>query len=310
MSKLSQKLEKASRDGHDSRREHSFEADAVLGLELTQERMEVPVDLVRPSPYQPRIAFDDEYIENLAANIEDIGLNQPIVVRMTEDGLYELIAGENRLRAFRLLKREAIPAIIRHIDNPLAAKAALADNIHRRDLTDFEIGAALRFLMDEGMETSISGLSRLTGKDRTDVRRLLSYSDLPQDVITIIRETPSLIGGTIAKVLADYTLDGHDQLVIEAVGMISHGKLTQMRAPSWIASRLNQKEKIETRHTVVDRHGNKLGVLQRNGNEIKFRCAPEIPPDKLEDAILKAIHALESSGAKPTLESASDEIIQ
>lgn len=295
MSKLREKLEGAARSGHDSRREHSFEADSILGLELTQERTEVLVERVKPSPYQPRIAFDDEYIENLAANIEDIGLNQPIVVRIIENDYYELIAGENRLRAYKLLKRETVPAIIRHIDNPLAAKAALADNIHRRDLTDFEIGSALRFLMDEGMENSVSGLSRLTGKDRADVRRLLSYSDLPHDVISIVRENPSLIGGTIAKVLADYTLDGNDQLVIEAVSLIAQGKLTQMRAPSWIASRLNQKEKVEIRHTVVDRHGNKLGVLQRKGNEIKFRCAPEVLPGQLEDAILTAIHSLDAS---------------
>ncbi|MBA2523396.1 MAG: ParB/RepB/Spo0J family partition protein, partial [Solirubrobacterales bacterium] len=77
---------------------------------------EVPVELVRPNPDQPRKAFNDEALERLAATIAEAGVLQPLVVRPLPDGRYELIAGERRWRAARLAGLKAIPAIVRDDD--------------------------------------------------------------------------------------------------------------------------------------------------------------------------------------------------
>src|SRR5581483_5159477 len=77
----------------------------------------VPLELIRPSPDQPRTEFDEGSIETLAASIADAGVVQPVIVRPLPDGRYELIAGERRWRAARRAKLETIPALIRNQDN-------------------------------------------------------------------------------------------------------------------------------------------------------------------------------------------------
>ena len=103
----------------------------------------LPVDDIRPSPFQARAAFDEVELQALAQSIRENGLLQPISVRKTADG-YELVAGERRLRACRLAKMDTIPAIICEYGDEKSAALGLLENLQREDLNPFEQAQGLR----------------------------------------------------------------------------------------------------------------------------------------------------------------------
>ena len=101
---------------------------------------------IRPSPYQPRRQFEPKALQELADSIAQSGLLQPITVRQVEDG-YELVAGERRLIACRMLKMERIPAIVEQFNDQQAAIFALVENLQRKDLNYFEEAQGIQQLM-------------------------------------------------------------------------------------------------------------------------------------------------------------------
>src|SRR5919204_5696591 len=99
---------------------------------------DVPVDLIRASPDQPRTAFDPASIDSLAASIADAGVVQPVILRPLPDGRYELIAGERRWRAAQRAKLETLPALIRNQDEAERLQTALIENMAREDLNPID----------------------------------------------------------------------------------------------------------------------------------------------------------------------------
>ena len=106
----------------------------------------LPVDTIRPSPFQARTSFDERELAGLAQSIRENGLLQPISVRKTEDG-YELVAGERRLRACKMAKMEQIPAVLCDFTDQRTAAMGLLENIQREDLNPFEQAQGLRDVM-------------------------------------------------------------------------------------------------------------------------------------------------------------------
>ena len=103
----------------------------------------IPVEKIVPSPFQPRIHFDEKLILDLASSIEHLGVIQPIVVR-EKNGLYELIAGERRLEAVKFLKREKIPAIIKNVSDLDAFRIAVSENLKGKTLTQLKLRVQLK----------------------------------------------------------------------------------------------------------------------------------------------------------------------
>ena len=106
----------------------------------------LPVDAIRPSPFQARTNFDERELAGLAQSIRENGLLQPISVRKTADG-YELVAGERRLRACKMAKMEQIPAVLCEYSDQRTAAMGLLENIQREDLNPFEQAQGLRDVM-------------------------------------------------------------------------------------------------------------------------------------------------------------------
>ena len=113
-----------------------FPAHAPLEQEWSDN---VPVDLIDRSPYQRRSTIDPSHIQNLAQSITDLELTSPLLVRPKGEGRYELISGEHRLAAFRTLGRTHIPAHIKQLSDQDAARILTAENLQRKNLTDWEI---------------------------------------------------------------------------------------------------------------------------------------------------------------------------
>lgn len=142
--------------------------------------LRIPVDRVRPNPFQPRQQFDDTELEELAASIRANGLLQPIVVR-AKGAEYELVAGERRLRAAQRAGLHEIPAIVRQVGDHEALELALIENLQRSDLNPIEEARAYERLRDEFGLTQEQIAARV-GKHRSTIANALRLLRLPQDL--------------------------------------------------------------------------------------------------------------------------------
>ncbi|RJX18347.1 MAG: ParB/RepB/Spo0J family partition protein [Ammonifex sp.] len=151
-----------------------------------EELQEISTALIRPNARQARAAVDEEGIVELAVSINEHGLLQPVVVRPQGDG-YELVAGERRWRAFQLLGRDTIPALVRDYDDVKAACALLVENIQRENLNPLEEATAYQRLIKEFGLTQ-EEVARLVGKSRAAVANTLRLLTLPPAVLKLISE--------------------------------------------------------------------------------------------------------------------------
>ncbi|MFL5578054.1 MAG: ParB/RepB/Spo0J family partition protein [Gemmatimonadaceae bacterium] len=156
--------------------------------EAASELQRVRVAEVRPNPYQPRKEFSEEDLAELEASLRTSGLIQPITVRRSPSGRgYELIAGERRLRAAQRIGWEEIPALVKDIDDQMAATLALVENLQRSDLNPIEEAEGYQRIMQEFSLTQ-QQVADVVGKDRSTVANALRVLSLPAAVRRMLQE--------------------------------------------------------------------------------------------------------------------------
>ncbi len=163
-------------------------ADVTAVVSGDQPRLEdLPVGNIVPNPNQPRVHFDEESLSDLAASIREIGVLQPVLVRATGGGQYELIAGERRWRAARRAGLAVIPAVVRTADNVGSVEQALVENLHRQDLTPLEEAAAYQQLIEDFSLTHEQVAQRV-GKSRSAVTNTLRLMSLPAAIQALLAD--------------------------------------------------------------------------------------------------------------------------
>jgi len=146
---------------------------------------QLPVELISPNPRQPRRDFDEEALLALAGSLGDRGVLQPVLVRPSTGGTYELIAGERRWRAARLAGLETIPALVRIHDNVDSLELALIENMAREDLNPVEEARACALLVEE-LGLTREEIGRRVGRSRVAVSNLLRLLDLPDEALEML----------------------------------------------------------------------------------------------------------------------------
>lgn len=153
----------------------------------------IDINAIRTNPFQPRTDFDEDEIKGLADSIENQGLLQPVVVRQ-KDNYYEIISGERRTRAFKLLKRDKVPCIIKNkVTDREMLELALVENIQREELNEIEKAIAYQKLLLECNYTH-DELSKQVGKSRTVITNSLRLLNLPDDVQQMVRKNQISMG--------------------------------------------------------------------------------------------------------------------
>ena len=142
---------------------------------------EIPIKLIEPNPNQPRREFDESAMKELAASIREIGLITPITVRQTEEGTYQIIAGERRWRASQMAGLESLPAYIKTAADDDVMEMALVENIQREDLNAIEIALAYQHLSDT-LGLTQERISERVGKSRTSVTNYMRLLKLPAPI--------------------------------------------------------------------------------------------------------------------------------
>jgi ParB family chromosome partitioning protein len=156
-----------------------------VGKEVLEKKVEanlqISVDAIDGNPFQPRSRFDEQSLEELAVSIKQLGIVQPLTVRETANGRYQLIAGERRLRAARMAGLTHVPAYVRTADDQAMLELALVENIQREDLDAVEIAISYQRLTEECRLTQ-EQLSERVGKQRSTVANYLRLLKLPPEI--------------------------------------------------------------------------------------------------------------------------------
>ncbi len=147
---------------------------------------EIPLEMIEANPFQPRSSFDQELLEELADSIKVMGLVQPITVRVTSYGKYQIISGERRFRAASIAGLTHIPAYIRKADDQGMLEMAIVENIQRENLDAIEVAISFQRLIEECDLTQEQMADRV-GKKRTTITNYLRLLKLPAEIQLAIR---------------------------------------------------------------------------------------------------------------------------
>ena len=148
---------------------------------------EIAIDQISTNPYQPRTVFEEEALQALSDSIKQLGLIQPITVRSTGDGKYQIISGERRYRAAKMAGLTHIPAYIRKADDQGMLEMAIVENIQRENLDAIEVALSFQRLIEE-CELTQEAMADRVGKKRATVTNYLRLLKLPAQVQIALRE--------------------------------------------------------------------------------------------------------------------------
>jgi ParB family chromosome partitioning protein len=256
------------------------------------ELRELPVELVKPNPSQPRTRFDAEALDALSSSIETSGVVQPLLVRPLPDGSYELIAGERRWRAARQAGLEKVPAIVRDSEQAERLQVALIENMVREDLNPVDEARACAALIEE-LGVSKEDLARRVGRSRPAVSNLIRLLDLPDELLELL-EAGELSEGHGRALLSARGNDVRRRLGREAAKQGWSVRETENRAK--LASQPKRRgaapnldpEEVEAMRAAADRLeaalGHEVRVRARKGEEVSV----EIRFDDLDEALALA----------------------
>ncbi|HEX2141778.1 MAG TPA: ParB/RepB/Spo0J family partition protein [Candidatus Limnocylindria bacterium] len=256
--------------------------------------LQIPVERVHRNPHQPRTAFGDEGLAELAASIAAHGVLQPIVVRGAADGGYELIAGERRLRAARMAGLTEIPAMVRDSQPSELLELALVENVQREDLNPIEQATAYRELIDR-FGLSHEAVARQVGKSRVAVSNALRLLDLAPET------RQAIIDGRITeghgRALAALTIPELQRAVLQVV--LERG--LSVRQTEELVRRKRETARPPTRQALsedlADVEAQLRGILATKVGIVRTRRGGRVVIDFYSDEELDRIYAIISRGA-------------
>lgn len=241
-----------------------------------EEVLQVPLNDLRPNPYQPRKTFDETSLQELANSIQQSGVFQPIIIRKSTVKGYEIIAGERRFRASKLAGKETIPAIVREFDEEAMMQIAVLENLQREDLNPLEEAEAYDMLMKNLKLTQVEVAERL-GKSRPYIANYLRLLTLPTPVKELVQseilsmgQARTLLGLkdkdsilTVAKRVVDENLTVRqlEQIVIDLNE--SKGKQIQKKNRNLVKEKPYYLRESEDR--LMDKFGTTVAIQEKEG---------------------------------------------
>ena len=273
--------------------------------------LEVPVDRVAPNPDQPRSAFPETQLGELAASIAVHGVLQPIIVRSLPDGSYQLIAGERRLRAARLAGLETVPAVLRQTEaTETRLELALIENLQREDLNPVEAALAYRELIDRFGMTH-EAVARQVGKSRVAVSNALRLLDLAPETRTAIVD--GRISEGHGRALASITIPELQRAVL---GVVLERGLSVRQTEELVRRKRDEpasRRPAAVNHDLADLEAQLRGVLAtkvgivrtRRGGRLVIDFYSDEELDRLYTIITRGVHGGAADAAKSVVHEAA-----
>lgn len=208
----------------------------------------VKISKISPNPFQPRRTFDDEALSSLALSIKEKGVLQPIIVREKSQGLYELIAGERRLRASKLAGLTEIPIIISNMSDQESFEAALLENIQRENLNPIEEAEAYDRLMKEFGHTQ-DNVAKITGKSRSHIANMLRILTLDDQIKDLLLDNSITTGHAKVLVNVPHAVDVANEIVKNNLSVRETEKIVA-KIKNSVKNSEHQDEKFEINFNV------------------------------------------------------------
>lgn len=261
--------------------------------EITEDTIiRIPLSQITRSPYQVRTMGSQEKVEELAKSIQENGQSTPIIVRpipcrggqlpaefnketdlaVYVDGKpctqFELIAGEHRVRACRLLDQKDISAVVRLVDDGQAAIFVTTDNAHNHPLSDYDRYLHAKMLEEMNFcKTDAQAMVIVGVKNRTSMSQIMSFRNLPEGGHKILAEHHGILASNAMYRIKEFCAS-HPEEVVAAIAKLAEGKLTQSQLPSFIDLQIKKKEGITPKRQAAQKV-----MIKRSGMpDIQIRC--------------------------------------
>ena len=249
----------------------------------------IPVDNIESNPQQPRMIFDPDALNELAASIREHGVLQPILVRPLGANRYQLVAGERRWRASREAGLVSIPALVEELDDDTALEIAIIENLQREDLSPLEEATMYdRMVRDHGY--SIRKLAEKLGKDKGYVENRLRLADAPEE----IRELVSVRKDTLSH--AYELLKVTDEKKRRRLAArVASGELSLVKLRERIEGRPARSRPDEEIGEGIEIDTGTLDLTNGNGahdDEAAWTGTPKATADLRDDSLVQARHSL------------------
>ncbi|AXT27714.1 ParB/RepB/Spo0J family partition protein [Ruegeria sp. AD91A] len=194
------------------------EAEGRASVDARRPDLKVPIEKLKANPNQPRRTFIPEQLDELAASVKEKGIIQPLIVRATGSGEYEIVAGERRWRAAQMAQLHDVPVIVREFDDTEVLEVAIIENIQRADLNAVEEAAGYKQLMDRFGHTQ-EKLAEALGKSRSHIANLLRLLSLPMDLQALVIEGKLSAGHARALITAENPSELAKQIVKDGLSV-------------------------------------------------------------------------------------------
>jgi len=204
----------------------------------------LPLAALKPGRFNPRRAFPEAQLKELAASIRERGLVQPLVVRPSSDNSFEIVAGERRWRAAQLANLHSVPVIVRALSDHEAVEIAIIENVQREDLNAIEEGEGYKLLI-EGHGYTQEDLAKVIGKSRSQLANTLRLLKLPESVQEMVRSGKLSAGHARPLVGRDDADRLAERIVAGGLSVRQVEALTQDRAPA--KSKRSKSKDADTR---------------------------------------------------------------
>ena len=256
----------------------TFESN-IMENATTNEIQDIPINEIRPNPYQPRKSFNEEALRELSESIKNHGVFQPIIVKKGIRG-YDLIAGERRLRASKMAGLDKIPAIVKDFSDDEMREIALLENIQRENLTAIELAWAYKGIIDN-LDIRQEDLALRIGKSRSHITNTLGLLNLPEEVQKMILNGELSMGH--ARVLSKMEDESkitdlakkiiNEGLSVHEIEEISKDEEIKKRVPITRRERNTDYTNIENElkdilGTKVKVDNKKINIYFENGNDL------------------------------------------
>jgi ParB family chromosome partitioning protein len=229
----------SSKENRNKQVSHDFQAQKTQQLvdDVKGALQDININLLQPGKYQPRRDMSESALEELANSIHAQGIIQPIVIRETGHQNYEIIAGERRWRAAKIVGLESVPCLIKNVEDNAAIAIALIENIQRENLNAMEEAIAYKRLLEE-FDLTHNEVATAVGKSRTTVSNLLRLNNLNEDVKVLLEQGDIEMGharallssetdkqSALAKIVAEKSLT-----VRETEKLVKKSQLSQVES--------------------------------------------------------------------------------
>ena len=230
-----------------------------------EEIVEIPLEELRPNPYQPRKVFDEEALQDLADSIKEHGVFQPIIIKKSIKG-YEIIAGERRYRASKIAGLTKIPAIIRNFTDEQMMEIALLENLQRENLNAIEEAIAYKKMI-QNLGITQEELSKKVGKSRSHVTNIIGLLRLPQEVQQLVADSKITMGH--ARALSK--LESEEEMKALANKIIDEHLPVRQTEEDLSSDKIEKKVKISR--------------VNNNSNTREFKYVEDLLRDKLDTKV-------------------------